>query len=70
MNPSPAHPQSSPPVRWLGETDVWLLAQGKHLRPWQKLGAHPTVLQGEPFRRVGDQGYGSGSTYDNGQNNV
>jgi 1,4-alpha-glucan branching enzyme len=48
MNPSTAHPLSPPPVRWLGETDVWLLAQGKHLRPWQKLGAHPTVLQGEP----------------------
>ncbi len=26
---------------WLGETDVWLLAQGRHLRPWEKLGAHP-----------------------------
>ncbi|MBA4262488.1 MAG: 1,4-alpha-glucan branching enzyme [Comamonadaceae bacterium] len=31
---------------WLGPTDVWLLAEGKHLRPWQKLGAHPTVLDG------------------------
>ena len=31
---------------WLGETDVWLLAEGKHLRPWQKLGAHPTVMGG------------------------
>jgi 1,4-alpha-glucan branching enzyme len=31
---------------WLGETDVWLLAEGKHLRPWQKLGAHVTTLDG------------------------
>ena len=27
---------------WLGELDAWLLREGKHLRPWQKLGAHPT----------------------------
>ena len=27
---------------WLGEIDAWLLSEGKHLRPWQKLGAHPT----------------------------
>lgn len=26
---------------WLGATDLWLLAQGQHLRPWEKLGAHP-----------------------------
>lgn len=26
---------------WLGETDVWLLRAGRHLRPWEKLGAHP-----------------------------
>lgn len=26
---------------WLGATDIWLLASGKHLRPWEKLGAHP-----------------------------
>lgn len=26
---------------WLGATDLWLLASGKHLRPWSKLGAHP-----------------------------
>ncbi len=32
---------------WIGETDAWLLAEGKHLRPWQKLGAHPTTLHGE-----------------------
>lgn len=31
---------------WLGETDVWLLAQGRHLRSWEKLGAHPCVLGG------------------------
>lgn len=33
---------------WLGELDVWLLAQGQHLRPWQKLGAHGTALNGVP----------------------
>ena len=31
---------------WLGETDVWLLKEGSHLRPWEKLGAHPCLLQG------------------------
>ena len=31
---------------WLGEMDAWLLREGKHLRPWQKLGAHPTWLGG------------------------
>ena len=31
---------------WLGETDVWLLRQGQHLRPWEKLGAHPHLLDG------------------------
>lgn len=33
---------------WIGETDAWLLAEGRHLRPWQKLGAHPTTLNGAP----------------------
>ncbi|GLS14107.1 1,4-alpha-glucan branching protein GlgB [Hydrogenophaga electricum] len=33
-------------VRWIGDTDAWLLAEGKHLRPWQKLGAHPVTLDG------------------------
>src|SRR5579883_3635381 len=28
-----------PPV--LGELDVYLLAEGSHLRSWEKLGAHP-----------------------------
>jgi len=28
---------------WLGETDLWLLAEGRHLRPWKKLGAHPCL---------------------------
>jgi 1,4-alpha-glucan branching enzyme len=37
---APPHPD------WLGELDTWLLAQGQHLRPWQKLGAHPTHLNG------------------------
>ena len=31
---------------WLGDTDVWLLAQGRHLRPWEKLGAHPGSRSG------------------------
>mgnify|MGYP003947699015 CR=1 FL=1 len=31
---------------WLGELDIWLLAEGRHHRPWQKLGAHLTTLQG------------------------
>ena len=31
---------------WLGEMDVWLLSEGRHQRPWHKLGAHPTVLDG------------------------
>ncbi|MBE0549267.1 MAG: 1,4-alpha-glucan branching protein GlgB [Rubrivivax sp.] len=31
---------------WLGDMDVWLLAEGQHLRPWQKLGAHLVTLEG------------------------
>lgn len=31
---------------WLGETDVWLLKAGRHLRPWGKLGAHPCTRGG------------------------
>jgi 1,4-alpha-glucan branching enzyme len=31
---------------WLGETDVWLMAEGKHLRPWQRLGAHTCGMSG------------------------
>jgi 1,4-alpha-glucan branching enzyme len=31
---------------WLGETDVWLLNEGRHLRPWEKLGAHPCTIEG------------------------
>jgi 1,4-alpha-glucan branching enzyme len=31
---------------WLGDLDVWLLAEGKHLRPWQTLGAHRVTLEG------------------------
>jgi 1,4-alpha-glucan branching enzyme len=44
----PTTPPPTPPSNgfWLGETDVWLFAEGKHLRPWQKLGAHPTVMNG------------------------
>lgn len=37
-------PYRFPPV--LGDTDVWLLAEGTHLRPWERLGAHPTQWQG------------------------
>ena len=39
------HPPADP--FWIGETDAWLLAEGKHLRPWQKLGAHPTTVNGQ-----------------------
>ncbi|EOU3784083.1 1,4-alpha-glucan branching enzyme, partial [Escherichia coli] len=28
----------------LGEIDNWLLTEGKHLRPYERLGAHPTHL--------------------------
>jgi 1,4-alpha-glucan branching enzyme len=31
---------------WLGDTDVWLLAEGRHLRPWEKMGAHPCTIDG------------------------
>ena len=31
---------------WLGETDIWLLSEGSHLRPWEKLGSHLCTLQG------------------------
>ena len=31
---------------WLGDTDVWLMAEGKHLRPWQRLGAHTCGMEG------------------------
>ena len=30
----------------LGELDLWLLAEGRHLRPWECLGAHPVTLEG------------------------
>jgi 1,4-alpha-glucan branching enzyme len=30
----------------LGELDLWLLGEGKHLRPWACLGAHPMEVQG------------------------
>jgi 1,4-alpha-glucan branching enzyme len=29
----------------LGETDLWLLAEGTHRRPFEALGAHPRVIQ-------------------------
>jgi 1,4-alpha-glucan branching enzyme len=37
-------PYRFPPI--LGEMDVWLLAEGTHYRPYEKLGAHPTVIDG------------------------
>ncbi len=32
----------------LGETDVWLLAEGRHQRLYEKLGAHPAMMEGVP----------------------
>ncbi len=37
-------PYRFPPV--LGDTDVWLLAEGTHLRPWERLGAHLREFEG------------------------
>jgi 1,4-alpha-glucan branching enzyme len=37
-------PYRFPPV--LGDTDVWLLAEGRHRRLYEKLGAHAAVLDG------------------------
>ena len=37
-------PYRFPPV--LGETDVWLLAEGTHLRPFEQLGAHLREIDG------------------------
>jgi 1,4-alpha-glucan branching enzyme len=31
----------APAEGWLTEADMWLLTQGRHRRPWRKLGAHP-----------------------------
>ncbi|SDG76892.1 1,4-alpha-glucan branching protein GlgB [Roseospirillum parvum] len=39
-------PYRFPP--WLGETDVYLIAEGTHQRPYERLGAHPTVYEGVP----------------------
>lgn len=30
----------------LGDVDAWLLAEGRHQRPYEQLGAHPAALQG------------------------
>jgi 1,4-alpha-glucan branching enzyme len=48
MNPTSTAPTPSgaPASFWIGETDAWLLTEGKHLRPWQKLGAHTTEMDG------------------------
>jgi 1,4-alpha-glucan branching enzyme len=37
-------PYRFPP--WLGETDIYLLAEGNHLRAYDKLGAHQTTMEG------------------------
>ncbi len=37
-------PYRFPPV--LGDIDVWLLTEGTHHRPYEKLGAHPVVMDG------------------------
>ncbi|MBK9572203.1 MAG: 1,4-alpha-glucan branching protein GlgB [Rhodoferax sp.] len=44
----PLHSLLTSPIGepWLGATDIWLLAEGRHLRPWEKLGAHPCVRNG------------------------
>lgn len=34
---------------WLGATDLWLLAKGKHQRPWKKLGARPLGCEAPGF---------------------
>ena len=44
--PTPSPTASSLAPDWLGDLDIWLLSQGKHLRPWQKLGAHAVTLGG------------------------
>lgn len=30
----------------LGDMDIWLLAEGTHTRPYEKLGTHPTTIDG------------------------
>lgn len=37
-------PYRFPPV--LGELDVWLLAEGTHYRPYERMGAHPCEMDG------------------------
>ena len=32
---------------WLGDIDIWLLAEGSHLRPYECLGAHPITFEGQ-----------------------
>ncbi|MCG2583735.1 1,4-alpha-glucan branching protein GlgB [Massilia sp. TS11] len=32
----------------LGELDVWLLSEGTHNRPFEKMGAHPASMEGVP----------------------
>ena len=31
---------------WLGEMDLWLIAEGRHLELYDRLGAHPTTMDG------------------------
>ncbi|MDR1709322.1 MAG: 1,4-alpha-glucan branching enzyme, partial [Candidatus Accumulibacter sp.] len=41
-----ADPYSFPAI--LGDLDAWLLAEGSHLRPYERLGAHPCEIDGTP----------------------
>jgi 1,4-alpha-glucan branching enzyme len=45
----PAHIEIEDPYRFgpvLGDTDLWLLSEGTHRRPFEALGAHPRVIDG------------------------
>ena len=43
---SPPPPDTAAAEPWIGALDAWLLAEGRHLRPWRKLGAHLTTQHG------------------------
>ena len=42
-NPAPASPDYPP---FFGELDLYLTGEGKHLRLWEKMGAHPLTVDG------------------------
>jgi 1,4-alpha-glucan branching enzyme len=44
--PVPSSLAVSETPRFLGDHDLYLLAEGTHLRLWEQLGAHPTTLNG------------------------